>query len=203
MKIEIESNKEFLKFLKASFMKLQDIIQSRRSVYPHQFNKESISKSELNQILESANWAPNHKHTEPWRFKVLQGESRLKLGRFLADKNAEIEGKHSSFKAKKIISKFEQSHTVLAICIKTHPENIPEWEEVAAVAMAVQNMWLTAFSLDIGAYWSSPKLIDHLDDFFKFETNEKCLGFFYMGKFDGELPEGERKTSIKDKIEFI
>lgn len=184
-------------------MNLPDIIQSRRSVYPHQFNSESISISELNQVLESANWAPNHKHTEPWRFKVLQGESRLKLGLFLADKNAEIEGKHSSFKANKIISKFEQSHTVLAICIKTHPESIPEWEEIAAVAMAVQNMWLTAIDLKIGAYWSSPKLIHHLDEFFEFEANERCLGFFYMGKYDGKLAQGERKTSIQDKVKFI
>ncbi|MFN2262232.1 MAG: nitroreductase, partial [Psychroflexus sp.] len=182
-------------------MNLQDIIQSRRSVYPNQFNSEEISKEELNEVLESANWAPNHKHTEPWRFKVLQGESKLKLGEYLADKNAEIEGKNSAFKAKKIISKFEQSHSVLAICIKTHPEIIAEWEEIAAVAMAVQNMWLTAFNLKIGAYWSSPKLIHHLNGFFNFETNEKCLGFFYMGKFDGELPKGVRKTSVQSKVE--
>ncbi|WP_127846783.1 nitroreductase family protein [Psychroflexus aestuariivivens] len=184
-------------------MNLQDIIQSRRSVYPKQFNSEEISKKELDTVLESANWAPNHKHTEPWRFKILQGDSKLKLGRFLVDKKAEIKGKSSNFESKKNISKFEKSHTVIAICIKTHPGKIPEWEEIAAVAMAVQNMWLTAFDLKIGAYWSSPKMIHHLDEFFEFETNERCLGFFYMGKFDGELPQGKRKTSIQDKIEYI
>ena len=37
-------------------------------------------------------------------------------------------------------------------------ERIPEWEELASVACAVQNMWLSATSYGIGAYWSSPKV---------------------------------------------
>jgi len=54
----------------------------------------------------------------------------------------------------------------------------PEWEEISAVAMAVQNMWLACTALEIGAYWSSPSLINHLDEFFNFNEGESCLGFF-------------------------
>ena len=77
-------------------------------------------------------------------------------------------------------------------------ESIPEWEEVAAVAMAVQNMWLSCTALGIGCYWSSPGLIHYMDQFFELEKGEKCLGFFYMGYYD-ELPLEGVRGAIADK----
>lgn len=99
-------------------MDIFELIQQRRTVSPNQYNKQPITEEELQKILESANWAPNHKNTEPWRFKVMRGESRLKLADYLIGKNAELEDKPSPFKNKKISSKFENSHTVIAICIQ-------------------------------------------------------------------------------------
>jgi len=185
-------------------MDIFELIQQRRTVSPNQYSKQPITEEELQKILESANWAPTHKNTEPWRFKVMQGESRLKLADYLIEKNAELDDKPSSFKNKKISSKFENSHTVIAICIQKSPKGMPpEWEEISAVAMAVQNMWLACTALEIGAYWSSPSLINHLDEFFNFNEGESCLGFFYMGKLDGELPEGNRKSPIDAKVEYL
>ena len=185
-------------------MDIFELIQQRRTVSPNQYSKQPITEEELQKILESANWAPTHKNTEPWRFKVMQGESRLKLADYLIEKNAELEDKPSPFKNKKISSKFENSHTVIAICIQKNSKGKPpEWEEISAVAMAVQNMWLACTALEIGAYWSSPSLIDHLDEFFNFNEGESCLGFFYMGKLDGELPQGMRKSSIDAKVEYL
>ncbi|WP_019037894.1 nitroreductase family protein [Psychroflexus tropicus] len=179
-------------------------IENRRSVFPKQYNEEPISKEELGKILFAANWAPNHKHTEPWRFKVLQGKSRLEFAEFLVNKNAEIEGKPSSFKRKKIVSKFQQSHTVIAICMQKSPKGKPpEWEEISAVAMAVQNMWLACTALSIGAYWSSPSLKDLVGGYFDLQEGESCLGFFYMGKYDGELEPGKRKSEIDSKVQYF
>ena len=185
-------------------MEILDVIEKRRSVFPKQYNDEPILKEELDKVLSAANWAPNHKKTEPWRFKVLQGNSRLEFADFLVNKNAEIEGKPSSFKRKKIVSKFEQSHTIIAICIQKSPKGKPpEWEELSAVAMAVQNMWLTCTALKIGAYWSSPSLKDLVGDYFDLQEGESCLGFFYMGKYDGELEPGKRKSEIETKVQYF
>ncbi|GAA0755835.1 nitroreductase family protein [Psychroflexus lacisalsi] len=184
-------------------MDILKLIKQRRTISPNQFNSEPISKSELDQILEAANWAPNHKNTEPWRFKVLQGESRLKLADYLVESNAELKDKPSSFKRKKIVSKFEHSHTVIVICMQRSPKGKPpEWEEISAVAMAVQNMWLVSSSLGIGGYWSSPDLKNQVDGFFDFNEGESCLGFFYMGKLDEALHDGKRKSSIEAKVEY-
>ena len=88
---------------------------------------------------------------------------------------------------KKIIEKPNQSGCVLAICMQRDAnESVPEWEEIAATAMAVQNMWLAASDLGIGAYWSSPSLKDHLYKHIELASGERCLGFFYMGKVSGE-----------------
>jgi hypothetical protein len=35
------------------------------------------------------------------------------------------------------------------------------------------------------------------------EEGEQCLGFFYLGKYDDELPEGTRKTSIEAKTVWV
>jgi len=47
-----------------------------------------------------------------------------------------------------------QVHCYIAICMQRHHE-VPEWEEVAAVACAAQNMQLVATALGVAGYWSS------------------------------------------------
>ena len=106
-------------------------------------------------------------------------------------------------KIKKLYDNPTKSAAVLAICMQRNPnKSIPEWEEVAAVSMAVQNMWLCCTELGIGCYWSSPGLIKYMDEFFDLADREKCLGFLYMGYFDGDSPEGMR-TSIEDKVVWL
>ncbi len=177
-----------------------DLIKRRRAVFPAQYNKKPIAKSDLVKILEAANWAPTHKKTEPWRFKVLLGESKEKLGLFLSYKYLDTEPKPKEIKARKLIENPKKAAAVIAICMQRDPkESIPEWEEIAATAMAVQNMWLCCTELGIGSYWSSPGLIQYMDEFFEMNEGEKCLGFFYMGYYDGEVPEVNR-TPITDKV---
>lgn len=186
-------------------MNLKEIIANRRAIYPDQYIDKPIAKADLLEILEAGNWAPTHKKTEPWRFKIMQGESLNSLSDFLAETYEEITppNKFSSFKKKKVAMKPKQSGAVIAICMQRDlKESLPEWEEIASVAMAVQNMWLMASSLGLGAYWSSPGLISEMHKFFELKEGEKCLGFFYLGHYEGDLPEG-KKGDINEKITWI
>lgn len=182
-------------------MTLSEIIKNRRAIYPDAYTNQIIPQEEIETILEAANWAPTHKRTEPWRFKVFHSEdSRSRLSKFLGDAYVRSVEKPSDFKQKKMQQKAVQSACVIAICMQRDLEGrIPEWEEIASVAMAVQNMWLTAHDLQIGAYWSSPALLRYFGEFVSLKEGETCLGFFYMGKYEGELPEGTRKSSITEK----
>ncbi|NHF58469.1 nitroreductase [Flavobacteriaceae bacterium TP-CH-4] len=180
-----------------------ELIKNRRSVFPAQYNDVPIAKADIEKILEAANWAPTHKKTEPWRFKVLQGDSQRRLGQFLSAKYQEIEERPKQMKIRKLKENPVKSGAVIAICMQRDPkESLPEWEEIAATAMAVQNMWLCCTELGIGCYWSSPGLIKHMHEFFELKEGEKCLGFFYMGYYDGELPKVER-GSMTEKVVWM
>ncbi|MCW9037065.1 nitroreductase [Altibacter sp.] len=183
---------------------IHDTIRNRRAVFPVQYNTEEITKEEIQQVLEAANWAPTHRRTEPWRFKVFYGPAKEKLSAFLAEKYRATASHFSEFKHNKTLQKPLQSGCVIAICMQRDPAaSVPEWEEVAATAMAVQNMWLTAHELNIGAYWSSPAAIHSLEEIVPLSEGERCLGFFFMGKYDGPLPEGFRNSSIEEKTVWV
>lgn len=185
-------------------MNIFKLMEKRRSVFPNQYNQEEISKATLEKVLKVANWAPTHRKTEPWRFKVVRGEKKLKLGEFVIEEMKKTKPDLSSFKVKKTLQKFEASSAIVVICMQRDPkESVPEWEEVAATAMAVQNLWLACTAENIGSYWSSPKAIEEFHHFFDFEKGERCLGLFYMGYFDGVLPQGERKSSMAEKTQWF
>lgn len=180
-----------------------DLIKNRRSVFPVQYNTKPIEKAVIEKILEAANWAPSHKKTEPWRFKVLQGEAQAKLGMFLSLKYMENDASPKEFKVKKLMENPKRAGAIIAVCMQRDPnESVPEWEEVAATAMAVQNMWLCCTEMGIGSYWSSPGLIKFMDEFFDLNAGEKCLGFFYMGYSDEKITE-QTRTPIADKVVWM
>ena len=187
------------------FETLTSIIKTRRAIFPACYTDEEISDQTILAILENANWAPTHRETEPWRFKIFKGDSLRRLGEFNAEFYRENtpEDSFSEMKFNKTLNKPSKSACVIAICMKRdEKESLPEWEEEAAVACAVQNMWLSCRALGIGCYWSSPKSIHHADEILKLSQGEKCMGYFFMGY----MKEGEYKSErgdIRDKIEWI
>lgn len=183
------------------------IIRERRSIYPPSYTDQVIEKEVLVEILENANYAPTHRLTEPWRFKIITGEKRAVLGDLLANfyrYNTPAE-QYSDRKYNNLAEKARRSSHVIAICMnRDAKERVPEWEEVAATAMAVQNMWLTATAHQVGAYWSSHKAIysDECRQFLNLKDEERCLGFLYLGYHT--MPRVEpKRTPIESKIEWI
>ncbi|WP_282159644.1 nitroreductase family protein [Ulvibacterium marinum] len=180
-----------------------DLIKKRRSVFPVQYNSSPIAKADIEKVLEAANWAPTHRKTEPWRFKVLLGEAKERLGQFLSKKYQETETRPKQIKIKKLLENPRRAGAIIAICMQRDAkESLPEWEEIAATAMAVQNMWLCCAEMGIGCYWSSPGLIQYMGDFLDLNEGEKCLGFFYMGHYDEEIPEQSR-TPVAEKTVWL
>ena len=52
-------------------------IRTRRAV--KEYDDRPISREWIEELLDAARWAPNHKLTHPWRFNVFMGEGREKL----------------------------------------------------------------------------------------------------------------------------
>ncbi len=182
---------------------IEELIRRRRSVYPKQYNDTPVARDVIERLLRAANHAPTHKRTEPWRFKVLQGESCKRLGEFLRKKYLETDPSPKQFKAKKLLENPARAGAVIAICMQRDPkESLPEWEEIAATAMAVQNMWLCCTEMGLGAYWSTPGLIRYMDEFFDLAPGERCLGFFYLGHYDTPAEEVPRED-VQIKTQWL
>jgi nitroreductase len=183
---------------------LTSLIKERRSTFPISYTAQEIPEDLIKIVLESANYAPTHKLTEPWRFIVYRKEGKTKFGKELARlyKENTSEEKFLQKKYDSIEEKFSQSSCVIAINAQLHPEKLPEWEEIAALGCAVQNMALTAEALEIGAYWSSPDTISQLESFLELKDNEKCFGLFYMG-FHKEENRVAKRTPMTNKVRWI
>ncbi len=162
---------------------LKDIIESRRSIFPKSYSTEEIEEEVLAEILNSANFAPNHKRTKPWRLKVFRAEEKDQLGAKLAEIYQQTTNSQTFLEKKylDISEKISKSNVIVTICVN-FSGLLPEWEEIAATAMAVQNMYLTASANEVGCYWSTPGMINHLNEFLGLEENQKCIGLFYLGK---------------------
>lgn len=177
-------------------------IQYRRTVNQASFTEQPVSKDDITLILEAANAAPTHKRTQPWRFVVFQNNGLQRLGDELSRLYKEITPveKYSELAEQNMAKKATMSNVAIAIIVN-YSGDLPEWEELAATSCAVQNLWLAAHSLNIGGYWATPGLINHLDSFLELEANQKCIGLFYMGHHDGELREPVR-TPIAEKVRW-
>ena len=161
---------------------LKKIIEDRKSHYPKDFIEGKLKEGLIDEILYSAQFAPNHKRTKPWRFQVFEDLDKDVLG----EEMAEIYKKSTpteQFLEKKYLDiqeKVKQSAAIITISVN-FSGLLPEWEEIAATSMAVQNMYLTCTALKVGCYWSTPPVKDDLGEFLNLEGNQKCIGLFYIG----------------------
>lgn len=183
-------------------MDFNTIVQTRRSVKPERFTGEPVPDEIVQQMLANANWAPTHGYTEPWRFVVFSGDGKKKLIDFLNDLDSKI-NEPNLVRAEKRTEKINASSHVIAIGMKRgNNPKIPEIEEVLAVGMAVQNLWLTAHNFGAGGYWSTGKLAfrPEFAAFMGLEKSDISMGIFYVGIPVKNLPEGKRLTPIAAKV---
>ncbi|KQM24955.1 nitroreductase [Chryseobacterium sp. Leaf201] len=161
---------------------LKEIIEQRRSIFPKDYTETEISQDIIDEILNAATLAPNHKRTKPWRFKIFKGEEKAALASEMQAIYKASQPEHLFLEKKynDIGFKINKADTVVSIVVN-FSGMLPEWEEIAAVSMAVQNMYLTCTANGVGCYWSSPKIVDQLKESLTIEENQKCLGLFYMG----------------------
>lgn len=187
---------------------INELIRSRRSVFPKDYSGEKVDDAIVQQMLANANWAPTHKLTEPWRFVVFTGEGLKKLADFQSECYKQVTQAKGNFDEKKyegLKSKPMESSHIIAIGMKRdEKKSLPEWEEMGAVFCAVENMYLTATAYGIGCYLSTGGItnFEEAKEFFGLGKDDKLLGFMHIGVPKGSLIEGRRKP-IEEKVKWI
>ena len=112
-----------------------------------------IDQSVTAALIEAATWAPNHKRTWPWRFTVLTGAARGRLGDALANTAASL-GMEPAVQAK-LRTKYGRSPTVVLVWVQRVPDPVRAREDRDATAAGVQNLLLAATARGIASYWGS------------------------------------------------
>jgi nitroreductase len=168
-------------------------IRARRSIGKVQV--ERPPREAIERLLEAATWAPNHHLTEPWRFFVLAGESRRALGEVMARALVgEPETDVARLAFERAAAKPLRAPVVIAVAVEPAGGKVPEIEEVAAGAAAVQNLLLTAHALGLAAMWRTGEAAYHpaVKAFFGLGPEAHLLGFVYVGYPASEPPVRDR-----------
>ena len=194
--------------MKFDTVTINQLIKSRRSVFPKDYSGERVDDAIVNQMLENANWAPTHKLTEPWRFVVFAGEGLKKLATFQSECYKKVTTSDGTFKEDRyqnlLTKPMESSHIIALGMKRDEKKSVPEWEELGAVFCAIENMYLTATAYGIGCYLSTGGIttFEEAKEFFGLGKEDKLLGFLNIGKPKGAMPEGRRK-SIEEKVKWV
>lgn len=168
-------------------MSILQTIKSRRSVY--QFLPARIEREWIDQCLEAAIWAPNHKVTEPWRFWVLGPRMKSVLAHIYADNRA---GKRAAPQTEafkdiydKAMLKFQAIPEIVLVGQVLHSDPVMRKEDYAACSCAIQNFQLAAWELGLGVQWSTGPIIEDKRTFDALEIDSNALaliGALYIGK---------------------
>lgn len=170
---------------------------------------DPVDDAIIMEMLENANWAPTHKLTEPWRFTVFSGAGLKKFADFQSDLYKERSAKANNF-VEATFQKLKEnplkaSHVIAIMMKRNLKANIPVMEEIAAVSMAVQNMYLTAAAHGLAAYWGTggPTFWPEAKEWFGLAEEDMLMGFFYVAKPATDRHPVGKRTPIQDKVNWI
>jgi nitroreductase len=184
------------------------LIRNRRSIFPKDYSGETIEDVIVKQLLENANWAPTHKLTEPWRFRVFTGAGLSTLALLQSDCYKKVTVANGTFKEDRhqaLLTKPLLSSHIISIGMKRDEKaGVPEVEEIGAVFCAVQNMYLTATAYGIGCYLSTGGItyFEEAKELFGLSKEDRLLGFLHLGKPKTVITEGKRKP-IGEKVVWV
>jgi len=183
------------------------LARSRRSTFPDQFDRgRKVDDSIIKEILTNATWAPNHGKEEPWHFTVICNDGVKKFAAFQSELYKELAG--DNFK-EITYNKLQQqplkaSHIIAIGMKRSSNKNIPEVEDIEAVACAVQNIYLSVAAYGLGGYWTTGGITykEEAKSFFGLGENDKLPGFFYIGHI--AIPAtGATRKPIEEKVTWI
>lgn len=180
-------------------MDVLEAIQTRRS--NGQVTDKPVPKELIEKILKAGTWAPCHFRTEPWKFFVMQGDSRRSLGQVLAEiakKGMDDPTSESNQKKlEKILEKPFRAPVIITVAVEpdVSSEKAIILEEYGAVFSAIQNMLLAAHSLGLACIWRTgkPTYDPLMKEHFGLSEKGDVLGFLYIGYPKKEIPVVNRK----------
>lgn len=159
---------------------IEEVIRGRRTI--HNFTSEVPPFEQIEKAVELASWAPNHRHTEPWRFHHLGPDTISAVvdlnAQLVADKKGAAAGE-----AKR--ERWSEIPGWLVVTSALSPDDSElEKEDYAACCCAIQNLSLYLWSAGIGVKWTTGAVTRH-PEFYQFlnidPTERQTVGVLWYG----------------------
>lgn len=184
-------------------MDVFEAIHNRRShkkVKPDAVPRELIEK-----MLDAAAQAPNHYKVRPWRFVVMTGDARHRLGHAMSESLRERHPEYPQEAFDKAHATPLQAPVVIAVGVDKPTESkVLEIENISAVAAATQNLLLAAHALGLGAKWRTGEWARDakVKQFLGFQPDQHIVGFVYLG-FPEVMGDYPARPSFEDRTVWM
>jgi nitroreductase len=136
-----------------------EAIRTRRTVKA--FAAGPLSRGQTEELLELARWAPNHKLTCPWRFRVLGPESLAALKRAAAGQ-ARVDapaGANTETVAAVAAAKLDRAPTLVVVSTVCNADAQLDAEDEHATAIAAYIVLLGAHARGLAGSWRTPAVL--------------------------------------------
>jgi nitroreductase len=174
-------------------MELFEAIYHRQSV--GKVKADPVSVALIEKLLEAAAQAPNHHKVRPWRFLVLTGSGRERLGQAMAAslqvRKPDVLPEAVAVEAARAL----RAPVVIAVAADLPSEpKVDLIENICACAAAAQNLLLAAEGLGLAAIWrTGPAARDaQVKEALGLQADQPIVGFIYVGYPEAERPAAER-----------
>jgi nitroreductase len=173
-----------------------EVLNQRRSVPSRQLGEPGPNAEELDQLLTAAIRVPDHGKLAPWRFLLIRGDARRKLGAALAAMHQQKEPDAPPAAIEKDRDRFNHAPLIVAVVARIeddHPK-IPAQEQLLSAGLVAYNLLLGAQALGFGAQWLTGWSAYDRDAaaLLGLAANERVIAYVHIGTAREPAPERTR-----------
>ncbi|MDR7520231.1 MAG: nitroreductase [Armatimonadota bacterium] len=186
-------------------MTVLEAVTARRSV--PKLKPDPIPREILEQMLEAAVWAPNHRLTEPWRFYVLMGDGKRRFAeirrRVRAQAFPDPQAPEAARALERLYATTMATPAIIAVTCQVAADEVQREEDLCATFMGIQNMLLAATSLGVGTYLRTGEILrdPELRAWLGIEDDRRIVATIYVG-FPEEVPQ-KRRTPASERTVWL
>jgi nitroreductase len=172
-----------------------DFLACRRSVPARLLGEPGPGDAELERLLQLAVRVPDHGKLEPWRFLLIRGEARERLGEIFRARHAELDPAAAEATLEKDRLRFSCAPTVIAVVARVLADHkIPQQEQVLSAGLSAFTLLLGAQAMGFAAQWLTGwAAYDRgIAATLGLDEDERIIAFVHIGTAQAEIPERPR-----------
>lgn len=182
-----------------------DLLSRRRSVGPMLLAEPAPEGEALERLLTIAARVPDHGRLVPWRFIVIRGSARERLGAMIADWARADDPAIDERRLEQERNRLSRAPLVVAVVSRAaaHPK-IPEWEQTLSAGAVCMNLSVAANAMGYSTSWLTEwigydrRVLDALG----LSAHERIAGFVHIGTAR-ETPAERPRPALADIVTSI